>query len=273
MKGRRRHTIGPLMDQPRTGLVASADAELHVAWRFPSARSRVADRRRGAVRRRLARALLHRRQRLPDRAARRRRSAHRARTSMRAVQHLRRGTACRSRRAAAAPRRPARRSAPASCSTPRSISTACSRSNADERWARVEPGVVLDELNAALQAARPALRARRLDGQPRHRRRHDGQQLERRALGALRQDHRSRARAAGRAVATDRSPHFRPLDGAAAGRSARAATRSRRRAIATVPALGADARRRDRPPLPEGPAPRRRLQPRRVRRSGRSRSI
>ena len=35
--------------------------------------------------------------------------------------------------------------------------------NVAERWARVEPGIVLDELNAALGAARPALRARHLD--------------------------------------------------------------------------------------------------------------
>ena len=67
--------------------------------------------------------------------------------------------------------------------------------NVAERWAWVEPGVVLDELNAALQAARPALRARHLDRQPRHHRRHDRQQLERRALGALRQDDRPRPRA------------------------------------------------------------------------------
>ena len=72
--------------------------------------------------------------------------------------------------------------------------------NAAERWARVEPGIVLDELNAALRAARPALRAGYLHGQPRHARRHDGQQLQRRALGALRQDDRPRARAARRAL-------------------------------------------------------------------------
>ena len=52
----------------------------------------------------------------------------------------------------------------------------------------------------AAAPARPALRARHLDRQPRHHRRHDGQQLERRALGALRQDHRSRPRAGRRAV-------------------------------------------------------------------------
>ena len=42
------------------------------------------------------------------------------------------------------------------------------------------------------QAARPALRPRRQLVEPRHRGRHDGQQLERRPLGALRQDHRPR---------------------------------------------------------------------------------
>ncbi len=40
--------------------------------------------------------------------------------------------------------------------------------NVEERWARVEPGIVLDELNAPPAAARAALRARRLHRQPRH---------------------------------------------------------------------------------------------------------
>ena len=48
--------------------------------------------------------------------------------------------------------------------------------------------------------ARTAVRARRLHGEPRHDRRHDGQQFERRPVGDLRQDHRSRPRAGSRAV-------------------------------------------------------------------------
>ena len=49
-------------------------------------------------------------------------------------------------------------------------------------------------------SARLALCARRLDREPRHRRRNDGEQLERRAVGDLRQDDRSRHRTGGRAV-------------------------------------------------------------------------
>ena len=88
--------------------------------------------------------------------------------------------------------------------------------NAGERWARVEPGIVLDELNAAAQGARTAIRTRHLDRQPRHGRRHDGQQFERRALGPLRQDDRSCARAGGRARPMARSRISAPLshDGA-----------------------------------------------------------
>ena len=50
----------------------------------------------------------------------------------------------------------------------------------------------------AAQAAQPALRARHLHGQPRHARRHDGQQLRRRAVGAVRHHAAPRPRAAGR---------------------------------------------------------------------------
>ena len=86
--------------------------------------------------------------------------------------------------------------------------------NAAERWARVQPGCVLDDLNRALQAARPAVRPRHLDRQPRHHRRHDRQQLLRRALGHLRQDDRSCARAEGRAGRRQRRRTCGPLDDA-----------------------------------------------------------
>ena len=141
--------------------------------------------------------------------------------------------------------------------------------NVAERWAWIEPGVVLDELNAQLRAARPALRARHLDRQPRDGRRHDRQQLERRAVGALRQDDRPRPRAARRAV--------RRIDGAfpaARCRGARTRVRRRRRSrpscYRTVRQLAAACTRRDRSPLPESAAAGRRLQPRRVRRSGKA---
>ena len=121
----------------------------------------------------------------------------------------------------------------------------------------------------AAAAARPAVRARHLDRQPRHHRRHDGQQLERRAVGALRQDDRPRARAGGRAVGRLASCTFAAagraeLDAAVRRRHARGALLSRR--CAELAATHADEIERA---FPEGPAPRRRLQPRRVRRSRR----
>ena len=119
-------------------------------------------------------------------------------------------------------------------------------------------------------AARPALRAGHLDRQPRHRRRHDGQQLERRALGAVRQDDRSRARAARRAVGR----LGRPLPAARARASVdaicAARTRSKRRAIARCGGSAATHADEIDRRYPEGAAPRRRLQPRRLRRSRRA---
>ena len=58
----------------------------------------------------------------------------------------------------------------------------------------------------ATGAARPALRARHLHRQPRHHRRHDGQQFRRRAQRALRQNHRSRPGTDGRALRRQRRP-------------------------------------------------------------------
>ena len=129
--------------------------------------------------------------------------------------------------------------------------------------------MVLDELNAALKPHDLRFAPGRVVGQPRHRRRHDGQQLERRAVGPLRQDDRSRARAARGAGRRPRSRTFgrsiaAALEAATAGDSIEA------RAYRAVPAARRAPRRRDRAPLSEGAAPRRRLQPRRVRRSGRA---
>ena len=64
--------------------------------------------------------------------------------------------------------------------------------NVEERWARIQPGVVLDELNAHLKPMGLALRAGRLSEQPGERRRHDRQQLLRFPFHNLRQDDRSR---------------------------------------------------------------------------------
>ena len=80
-------------------------------------------------------------------------------------------------------------------------------------------------------SARSALRAGHLDGQPRHRRRHDGQQLGRRAIGALREDHRPRARAARRAVGRIARAFPAARRGPSSTTCARA-TRSKARAIA-----------------------------------------
>ena len=177
-----------------------------------------------------------------------------------------RSSAARSRCAAAARRRPDRRSARAS-GRHLEVLNECSKSTPPNAGLRVEPGIVLDELNAHAEAARPALRARHLHREPRHHRRHDGQQLERRALGPPRQDDRPRARAASRAVRRHRS--------STSGRSTRRAggglrrqTRSKRDCYRDGRRSGARARRRNRAPLSQGPAPRRRLQPRRVRRPG-----
>ena len=157
------------------------------------------DRRRGSIRQGLARAVFDRRERLSDRAARRRHSAHRRRRWC-GPSRSRRGTACRSRREAAARRRPGQsigaghraRYVEASQPDPRDQSGRAMGARRAGRRARRA------ERRAA--AAQPALRSGCVVGQPRHRRRHDGQQLERRALGAVRQDDRSRARTARRAV-------------------------------------------------------------------------
>ena len=57
----------------------------------------------------------------------------------------------------------------------------------------VEPGIVLDDLNRAAQAARAVVSGRYLDRLARHHRRHGRQQFLRRPLAALRQHARERA--------------------------------------------------------------------------------
>ena len=82
------------------------------------------------------------------------------------------------------------------------------------RRCAVEPGIVLDDLNRAAQAARPVVSGRCLDRLARHHRRHDGEQLLRRALAALRQHARERAldrRAAGRRRARRISVRWRRI--------------------------------------------------------------
>ncbi len=115
------------------------------------------------------------------------------------------------------------------------------------------------------QAAQPPVRAGHLHGQPGDRWRNDGKQLGGRAIGALRQNNRSRARAAGRAVGR--------FDGASAStryRGAGARVRGRIAGGAMLPrgaAHRARSRGRDRAAVPQGTEARRRLQSRCLRRS------
>ena len=74
------------------------------------------------------------------------------------------------------------------------------------------PGVVKDQLNAALAAARPVLRAGAVDLQPRHHRRHDHHGCVRPGLLPLRQDPRPRAGADHACCSTARSGHAGPSD-------------------------------------------------------------
>ena len=115
-------------------------------------------------------------------------------------------------------------------------------------------------------AARPALRAGHLDREPRHRRRHDGQQLEparARCSTARPSTTCSSSRSCSR---TDRSRTSGRSTGSELDDAVRTRRRSKARAIARSGAPARAARGRDRAPLSEGAAPRRRLQPRRVRR-------
>ena len=91
----------------------------------------------------------------------------------------------------------------------------------------------------------------------------------RRAQRALRQDHRPRAGADGRCCPMAASSHFREIP---RERRAHRATRWKRPATRRCCGWRAEHARGNRPPLSQGPAPRGRLQPGRVRRSGRSRS-
>ena len=68
-------------------------------------------------------------------------------------------------------------------------------------------------------------------------------------------------------LADGRVAHFRPLSAAELGRRLRRGDGIEGAAYRAIPALAQTHAERDRAPLPEAPAPRRRLQPRRVRRS------
>ena len=226
------------------------------------ARAARRDHRRGPVRHGLARALRHRRQRLHARDRSASCCPARSRTWWPSSASAR-ASAARSPCAAAARRSAARPSAPASSSTRRSISTRVLEVNVEERWARVEPGIVLDELNARLRphglrfapdvstASRATI----------------GGMMANNSSGArsvlLRQDHRPRARAGRRALRRIGGA-LRAAGAGGARRAPAPATASRRGAIAPCASWRARTPTRSSAALPEGAAPRQGLQPRRV---------
>ena len=133
------------------------------------------------------------------------------------------------------------------------------------RPARVQPGVVLDELNAALKP-------HDLRFAP------DVSSASRATVGGMIANNSSGARSVvyGKTIdhvreltvvlADGRVTTFAPMSGEALARAA-AADGIEGAAYREIPAAGAGAGARDRSALPEDPAPRRRLQPGRVRRS------
>ena len=107
--------------------------------------------------------------------------------------------------------------------------------DADARTVRVQPGVVQEQLNRAVETPRARVRARHLDLEPGDARRHDRQQLLRQRVDRLRHDRRPRAGARGRArrrLAGD------VLGDVGAGQRARAAHPRRRPAAAARPRAG-----------------------------------
>ena len=210
------------------------------------------DRRRGAVRRRLARPLRDRRLDLPDHAGRRVRAEERPRRRDR-PRHRARARACRCCRAAPARASAARRPARRWSSTPASTcaSVARRRCRAPHRDGRAGPRARPPQ--RAAEAARPLVSGRRLDQRAGDDRRHGRQQLVRLALDRLRQHGAQRARHRRAGSPTAPRSSFGPV----ADASGRAA------AIADfVRDLALQQPRRDRGALAEGAAPRRRLQPR-----------
>jgi len=107
-------------------------------------------------------------------------------------------------------------------------------------------------------AARAALRPGHFDGEPRDARRHDRQQFQRRAIGAVRENDRPRARARRRARRRERGP----LSSALPGRARRGVRRRgpRLRLPPDRARTGEGVRGGNRSPVSEGPPARRRLQ-------------
>ena len=208
----------------------------------PATRARSRDRRRGPLRQGLARAVLDRRQRLPDRAARRRHSAI-GRSGRAGGERLRPGTAC-----PITPRGGGTSQAGQSIGAGLVLDTSKHLNrileiNPDQKWARVEPGVVLDELNAAL-------RPLNLRFAP------DVSSASRATVGGMMANNSSGARSVlygktidhvreQRVVLSDGTlAHFRPLDRGASWTPRGKATASRPARIAPFPRSAFDTRRR-----------------------------
>ena len=172
-------------------------------------------------------------------------------------------TARRCCRAAAARASRASAATSPSCSTSRSTCTAIVELDRGGKRARVEPGLVLDTLRDAAERAPPDVRARSVHAQPLHARRHDRQQLVRRALGDGRQGGRQRRvardphlrRPADAGRRHDRTPNSKRSSAAGGrrGRSTRGLKRLRDKYADLIRAA-----------LSEHSAPRVRLQPRRT---------
>jgi hypothetical protein len=143
--------------------------------------------------------------------------------------------------------------------------------NVPERWAIVEPGIVLDELNAQLKphglrfAPDISTASRATD------RRHGQQQLVRRQGPSVREDDRPRARARRGVVRRISRCHMRPLKSAELEAACQGDTLEAR-CYRTVRQVARDCAAEIDKRYPKVRAPRERLQPRRIRRPRRSRS-
>ncbi len=238
-----------------------------VGFQIVRTRARSQRRRRSSLRQGVARAVLDRRQRLSNRAPRRRHPAlcrgggarGRDRRETRRPDHSER------RRHVAG--RAIDRGRPGARHLQASQPDSRDQSRREMGARRTRGGARRAERGAA--AAPPAIRARRVVGEPRDGWRHDGQQLERRPLGPLWQDPRPRDRAARGAVGR-RARAFSPARSIAGG-GGETGRQHRGARVSRDPRARRDACERDRAPVSEGAAPRRRLQPRCVRRSVASR--
>ena len=131
--------------------------------------------------------------------------------------------------------------------------------DAESRTAAVEPGLVLDQLNARAAAPRPVVPGRRLDRHPRHPRRHGRQQHLRRAARSATATWCTTCAPSTPCMADGSGAEFGEVPGNLAGVPGGPRSRALIRATARP---GRARGRRDRGALPQGAAPGRRLQSR-----------